>query len=465
MKKLFLLPILSIVFFLAARSLAQADWVECPVTIAQPNGTALTGSGSSRSISDADHEYIGVWANCLPDSNGLKVQFQTSAPANIYFQNTDGSFVYHSFSGTTVDSYILTDSKQISSLSPSSAGGLVFGDPGVVPVAYTHFQIFHWLNTSPSPTPSPTSTPTPIPTPTLLPTPSPSSSPASTSPSATISVSSSTSSLVVGVPFTVDMTIDGGGQAFNAAQATISVSPNLSVTSFYSPNTNPCNFQYTQAPSAASLSFAGAIANLSSTNCKVYTLALTPTAAGTGTISITNGSVKSFGSSGEIFANAVSGSYTIESQSQTSIPVGLTTKGFSLNAYPFDTYSSSITITGTKDASLTHILGNGSETGVTYPTTTTWQAMMPLSAFGANTLVFYGKDDTSNQTSSQSITVTKHILGDIDGDGVVDIVDASLFAVDWGKTSNLTYLLSDMDGDGKVDLTDFSILAKHETQL
>src|SRR5258708_32476323 len=240
MKKFILFFFLFYILFLSSRTLARADWVDCPVTAVSPNGATLSGSDSNKILSDADHEYVGVWANCVPDSHGLKVQFQTSAPANVYFQNTDGSFIYNSFSGTTVDSYILTDPKQIASLTTSTLPGLIFGDPHIVPVAYSHFQIFNW---SPA-TPTPTSSPSPTPTPTSTPTPSPTP----TSMSATISISPSTSSPIIGVPFTVDAVIDGGGQAFNAAQATISVSPNLTITGFFSPNASACNFQYTQIP-------------------------------------------------------------------------------------------------------------------------------------------------------------------------------------------------------------------------
>ena len=58
--------------------------------------------------------------------------------------------------------------------------------------------------------------------------------------------------------------------------------------------------------------------------------------------------------------------------------------------------------------------------------------------------------------------MNRHTLGDINGDGIIDLTDASLFAVDWDKTSGLTYNLSDMNSDGNVDLTDLSILAKLE---
>jgi hypothetical protein len=52
-------------------------------------------------------------------------------------------------------------------------------------------------------------------------------------------------------------------------------------------------------------------------------------------------------------------------------------------------------------------------------------------------------------------------LGDIDGDGHVDLADFSIFASDYGKTSAASMVspYSDMDCEGNVTLTDFSIFA------
>jgi predicted outer membrane repeat protein len=54
-------------------------------------------------------------------------------------------------------------------------------------------------------------------------------------------------------------------------------------------------------------------------------------------------------------------------------------------------------------------------------------------------------------------------LGDINGDGVVNLSDFTIFAEDYGKDTSqgavLTSSYSDMNCDGKVDLTDFSIFA------
>jgi hypothetical protein len=284
---------------------------------------------------------------------------------------------------------------------------------------------------------------TPVPTPT---------------PSPMIVASPATASATIGRPFAVDVVVNGGGQAFNAAKATVTASSNLSITGLMKPISNSCNFQYTQIPSVTNLSFAGAIFNTWSTNCKVYTITLTPTAAGTGTLTFTNGSIKSYANASEILSGVTNGSYTINSVTPTPTPdpnLGVN------DTYTQGTYTSPFTLTGTKNSSITHVYVNESETGVTFPTSTTWQVSLTL-AQGNNTFVVYGRDGSNNQTSSTSVVINKHALADINGDSVVDLTDASLFAVDWNKTSNLTYLLSDMTSDGAVDLTDFSILARYE---
>lgn len=88
---------------------------------------------------------------------------------------------------------------------------------------------------------------------------------------------------------------------------------------------------------------------------------------------------------------------------------------------------------------------------------------------GDNSFTIYGSDG-SNQTATQVVHVQRHLLGDINGDGVVDIDDASRLAVDYGKTENLTYVLSNMNydqanPDDVVDITDLSILARNWTNL
>lgn len=431
-------------------------------------------------------------------------------------------------------------------------------------------------------TPLPTPTPTPI-------------------PAIKIVASPSSSAVTVATPFAVDVNVNDNINPFNAVQATVNVSSNLSITGLTTAGSNNCNLHYMQAPTVSNPSFSGAIFGSSATNCKVYTLTLTPTSAGTGTITFTNASVKSYADNSEILSGVQNGSFTINpgptptgtaqtiddsvqgtgqnqwnyvgnwghctscnetnptvtfynaSQSwdntlndyvtisftgvqfslygatdprdgigAVSIDGGAETNvdfysqtrtgnvllwtspilansthilklrvtgthdsnatnnylildrgdilttgtlpNLSVNIYPTDTYSSSLTVTGTKDSSITSVFVNGSTANVTYPTSTTWQAQLSLSQLGNNNFAIYGKDANNNQTATTSITINKHTLGDINGDGVVDLIDASLFAVDFGRTnpSTFVYPLSDLNGDGQVDLTDLSLLAKLE---
>lgn len=398
----------------------------------------------------------------------------------------------------------------------------------------------------------------------------------------------------VGTPFNVDVKVEDGGAAFNAARATVDVSSNLSITGIHNATSNACNLQYTQTPTTSNPSYAGAIFGGSKNDCTVYTLTLTPTSTGTGTVTFTNGSIKSFSNNSEILTGVQNGSFTVSAPSPTATPPGTTLvsiddsvlgsnqnqwnynggwshctdsgnpacnpssiyntsiswdntindyatvtftgtqislyglvdpnhgtgavsidggaettvdfqsgtrtgdtllwtspiltpgvhtfkirvangyiapdrvdilqtsqSGLTVTNTSFDTYGSTFTLLGTKDASLTSIFVNNSSANASYPTSTTWQSVESL-VLGNNAFVIYGKDANDVQTASINVTINRHTLGDINGDGLVDLTDVSLFAVDWDKTSNLTYNLSDMNGDGNVNLTDLSILAKLE---
>lgn len=422
-------------------------------------------------------------------------------------------------------------------------------------------------------------------------------------PPASISVDPATSNVTVGSSFAVNVKVNGGGTPFNAAGATVTVSPSLSITGIKSPSSNSCNFDFTKSPTTANPSFAGAIYGTSSTNCIAFTMVLTPNSSGTGTITFTNGSIKAYSDNSEVLAIVNNGSYTISpiltptgtqtltvddsiigtnqnqwnytgsgwghctscnetnpsvsfynaSQSWDNVTNDYVTISFSgvqfnlygvtdprdginavsidggpetnidfyspsrtgnvllwtspilsnsthtlklrvtgthnpsatdsylildrgdvlyisnlpnlaVNLYLTATYQSNLTITGTKDTAVTTVYVNGSSLNVTYPSSTTWQAQISVPTLGDNTYIIYGKDGSGNQTASINITINKHLLGDINGDGMIDLTDASLFAVDYGKTNSSTfaYPLSDMNNDGSVDLTDLSILAKAE---
>ena len=265
-----------------------------------------------------------------------------------------------------------------------------------------------------------------------------------------------------GEPFNVDIVITNDGETpINAARANVSVSPNLDINAIHTPTSNSCNFQFTKQPTTSSPSFAGAVYGGSVTACTIFTMTLTPNnlvgpGLGTGTISFINPSIRAYDDNLEILSSHHGVGYDLIGP---TTPTPTTAFNFTVTN-PLLTYKTNFNLTGTKQTSITSIFVNGSDDDSEYPTATTWQIPVTLS-LGDNPFTLYGSDGT-NMTASQAINVNRHILGDINGDGEIDLIDASLFAIDWDKTEGLTYVLSDMNDDGNVDLTDLSILAKLE---
>ncbi len=69
---------------------------------------------------------------------------------------------------------------------------------------------------------------------------------------------------------------------------------------------------------------------------------------------------------------------------------------------------------------------------------------------------------TSDFSPTQMFTVaqTSNVSTDLNGDGVTDIKDLSIFLSRWQSTDPAVLKTIDFDGDGRVDLTDFSILLR-----
>lgn len=307
----------------------------------------------------------------------------------------------------------------------------------------------------------------------------------------TINIAPYSGSYAVGDQFVVNLVIDGGGQTFNAAQASIAVSSNLTIQSLTvnTSSTNGCNFTFVNTkntPTISDPSFAGAILNGSSSSCILYSMVVLVNAAGTGTIAITHGSVKAYTNSAEILLSTQDGSYNLGStttptptpivntptptpapvvNTPTPTPVPATPTPTTqpvapptFDPQPTDTYQSVVLLTGTNTSGLTVYINN-STSGVTYPTSTSWQ-YSALLIQGTNTFSAYTQNNFGMKSNTVNLSINLHKLGDISGDNIVDLTDLSMFATDWGNTSSLNYSLSDMNADGLVDLTDFSILAK-----
>ncbi|MEO7047243.1 MAG: cohesin domain-containing protein, partial [Ferruginibacter sp.] len=135
-------------------------------------------------------------------------------------------------------------------------------------------------------------------------------------PTASINTTPLSGNVTVGQTFTVDVVVDGGGQSFNAAQANVAASSNLTIQSvtLTPPTSGGCNFTYVNqgsTPSIAHPSFVGAILNGASTKCTAYTITLVGNASGTGNVTITSGSVKSSVDHSEIFLSSGNGLFTI----------------------------------------------------------------------------------------------------------------------------------------------------------
>ncbi len=125
---------------------------------------------------------------------------------------------------------------------------------------------------------------------------------------ATINVSPNSGNY--GKEFDVSVIINGNGQAFNAAQALVTLSPNLSLQNLSLGN---CNFSFLTTPSVASPSFIGILLGKSTKTCTLYTMTLAPTAIGNATITLSNGSVRRYGDAVNILSGMQGGTYTLTS--------------------------------------------------------------------------------------------------------------------------------------------------------
>jgi len=116
------------------------------------------------------------------------------------------------------------------------------------------------------------------------------------------------------------------------------------------------------------------------------------------------------------------------------------------------TFASSALLYGTMSSGFT-VRVNGSGTGVTYPTTTSWQVSTSLTT-GTNTFTVQAYDGGGNASSSTVASYVRHALADVNGDGVVNDYDLSRVARYW-LTDRFE---SDFNIDKIVNDYDFSIL-------
>lgn len=116
-------------------------------------------------------------------------------------------------------------------------------------------------------------------------------------------------------------------------------------------------------------------------------------------------------------------------------------------------YKSSLTLSGTRDTTADSVEVNGKTTGVTLPSTTTWQAVVAL-AYGANTFQILAKNAGGTASETLTYAVTRRLAGDANGDNVINDYDLSKMASLWGSAD----AFGDYNEDGKVNDYDFSMM-------
>jgi PKD repeat protein len=97
-------------------------------------------------------------------------------------------------------------------------------------------------------------------------------------------------------------------------------------------------------------------------------------------------------------------------------------------------------------------------------TTTSTPIVYHVYASRGNYTVTLTVTDAAGRTSTQTKVLTvSSLIGDLNGDGKVDIKDVSRVAKAYGSTPGSQYWdpVCDLNGDGKVDIKDVSTVAKH----
>ncbi|MEI6498415.1 MAG: hypothetical protein WCO23_00435 [bacterium] len=145
---------------------------------------------------------------------------------------------------------------------------------------------------------------------------------------------------------------------------------------------------------------------------------------------------------------------SISSFPKTTVITGNTSNDFA--QYVVDTYEDNVIIKGTKTGQSIAYFNDNEIAGLNGMD---WQITVTPS-FGESTYFIEFKDASGSLLGRKPILVRKKTFADINGDGVVDMKDLSIFAENWGRIdpdNTLTNL--NPDTDEEVNVLDLSILS------
>lgn len=133
------------------------------------------------------------------------------------------------------------------------------------------------------------------------------------------------------------------------------------------------------------------------------------------------------------------------------------------------TYADSFVASGTKASEVTAVFNGQTISGTG---TTTWKVTLSP-AVGNNSYTVYYKNSDNSSAGSKPITVVRRTIGDINGDGKVDILDMSIMFSHWNQTiqgdnfadlNNVNNWMSlNPDVDNTINILDLSLMFAHWT--
>jgi chitodextrinase len=156
-----------------------------------------------------------------------------------------------------------------------------------------------------------------------------------------------------------------------------------------------------------------------------------------------------------VLGTATGGSYTIADDTAPSVPAGLTMSSRTTTSISFSWTASTdnVGVTGYK------VYRNGTQVGISATTSYSDSGLTEGTSYSYTVAAYDAAGNTSAKSTAVAI-ISAAQAGDINGDGVVNVLDLSIIASNYGKTG-MTLAQGDLNGDGVVNIYDLSIIASN----